>query len=134
MARSYAPCSCSLEKDRSSSACRLSWPKPLPPRTSDRRVVATAAAVASREQPAAYYKDEAQAVLKPVERLLMRHKTSFRGVWAIGYSAAEITRLAKKDEAADRHGHSRPQRGRSVHGMRRAEVVSASTPPLVLVK
>jgi nucleotide-binding universal stress UspA family protein len=48
---------------------------------------------------AAHYELEAQAVLKPVERLLKRHKVASRAVWVVGQPAVEIVKLAKKERA-----------------------------------
>ena len=43
-----------------------------------------------KSELAVHYKDVAESVLKPVERLLKRHKVAYRCVWTVGYPAADV--------------------------------------------
>ena len=85
---------------------------------------------------AAFYKAEAEAVLRPVERMLRRHKVVYRSVWAVGYPAKEIVGLAKREKAQliVMGTRGRSKFGRVFMGSVAQEVVSASTVPVVLVK
>ena len=86
--------------------------------------------------PAAYYKDEAQAVLNPVDRLLTRHNVAHRNVWKVGYPATEIVKLTRKERAQliVMGTRGRSTLGRVFMGSVAQEVVSASTVPVLLVK
>lgn len=85
---------------------------------------------------AVHYKDAAKAVLKPIERLLTRHKVAYRSVWTIGYPATEIVKLAKKERAQliVMGTRGRGTLGRLFMGSVAQEVVAASTVPVLLVK
>jgi len=85
---------------------------------------------------AAHYEDAAHAALKPVERLLARHKIAWRSVWTIGYPAAEIVKLATKEKAQMivMGTRGRSTLGRVFMGSVAQEVVSASKVPVLLVK
>jgi len=85
---------------------------------------------------AVHYKDVAEAVLKPIELLLRRHKVANRSVWTTGYPATEIVKLAKKERAQliVMGTRGRSTLGRVFMGSVAQEVVSASKVPVLLVK
>jgi nucleotide-binding universal stress UspA family protein len=85
---------------------------------------------------AAHYEAQAQAVLKPVERLLNRHKIACRGVWMAGHPAAEIVKVAKKERAhlIAMGTRGRGALGRVFMGSVAQEVVSTSPVPVLLVR
>jgi nucleotide-binding universal stress UspA family protein len=103
-------------------------------------VINVQAPMISRSLPrsalAAHYEDVARAALKPVERLLSRHKVAWRSVWTIGYPAAEIVKLARKEKAQliVMGTRGRSTLGRVFMGSVAQEVVSASKVPVLLVK
>ena len=85
---------------------------------------------------AVHYKDVAEAVLKPIERLLTRHKVVYRSLWTIGYPATEIVKLVKKERAEliVMGTRGRSTLGRVFMGSVAQGVVSASEVPVLLVK
>lgn len=89
-----------------------------------------------RKDLAAHYEAEAQAVLKPVERLLKRNKIACRAVWKVGHPAAEIVKLAKKEKAQliAMGTRGRGALGRVFMGSVAQEVVSDSSVPVLLVR
>jgi nucleotide-binding universal stress UspA family protein len=95
----------------------------------------TSRSLAQREL-AAHYKAEAEAVLKPVERLLKRHRIAYRCVWMVGYPAEEIVKLAKKEKAQMivMGTRGRSAIGSVFMGSVAQGVVSLSTVPVLLVK
>jgi nucleotide-binding universal stress UspA family protein len=85
---------------------------------------------------AAYHKEEAEKVLAPIEKLLKRHKLSFRVSSVVGSPAAEIVRAAQREKAhmivMGTHGHG--LLGRAVMGSVAQRVVTDSDVPVLLVK
>ena len=98
------------------------------------------ARLASRSLPnkelMAIYKTEAEAVLQPVERMLRRNDIACRVVWRVGYPAAEIVKLAKKERAQliVMGTRGRGTFGRLFMGSVAQRVVSVATVPVLLVK
>lgn len=84
----------------------------------------------------AYYEDEANKVLGPIERFLKRHKLNYRTTWVAGSPAAEVARAAKREKAhmivMGTHGHG--LLGRAVMGSVAQRVVTDSEIPVLLVK
>ncbi|WP_372824299.1 universal stress protein [Polaromonas sp.] len=84
----------------------------------------------------AYYADESQKVLAPIERFLTRHKIAFRIAPTVGSPSAEILRTAKREKAhmivMGTHGHG--LFGRVVMGSVAQRVVTDSEIPVLLVK
>jgi len=84
----------------------------------------------------AYYADESQKVLAPIERFLTRHKIAFRTAPTVGSPSAEILRAAKREKAhmivMGTHGHG--LFGRVVMGSVAQRVVTDSEIPVLLVK
>jgi nucleotide-binding universal stress UspA family protein len=100
---------------------------PMPPRV--KRMVGS-------EAIASYHKDEAEKVLAPVTRFLIKHKVNFRIDWKVGSAAEEIVKAAKKERARlivmGTHGHG--MLGRALMGSVAQKVVQESPVPVLLVK
>jgi nucleotide-binding universal stress UspA family protein len=84
----------------------------------------------------AHYKAEAEAVLKPVERLLKRHDIAHRSLWVAGHPAAEIVKVAQKERAEliAMGTRGRGALGRVFMGSVAQEVVSSAKVPVLLVR
>ena len=56
-----------------------------------------------------YHREEAEKVLKPIEKFLQRHDIPYTTHWAVGNPGVEIVKAAKKDKAQmivmGTHGH-----------------------------
>ncbi len=83
-----------------------------------------------------WQKDEAMAVLDPIEKFLLRHKINFKCKWAVGSAAAQIVRFAEKEKVhmiiMGTHGHG--MFGRALLGSVSQRVVSDASVPVLLVK
>ena len=83
-----------------------------------------------------YHRDEAQKVLKPIERFLKRHTIPFRTTWVVGSPWQEVLRAAQKEKAhmivMGTHGHGLI--GRALMGSVAQRVVADSEIPVLLVK
>jgi nucleotide-binding universal stress UspA family protein len=83
-----------------------------------------------------YHQEEAEKVLKPIEKFLQRHDLSFTTRWAVGSPGVEIVKAAKKDKAhlivMGTHGHG--ILGRALLGSVAQNVVTDCEIPVLLVK
>ena len=83
-----------------------------------------------------YQREEADKVLRPIERFLKRHAVPFTTRWTVGRPGQEIVRAAKKDKAQlvvmGTHGHG--LLGRALMGSVAQNVVTESEVPVLLVK
>lgn len=84
----------------------------------------------------AYHADEAQKVLRPIEKFLKRHDIPFTTRWAVGVPGQEIVKAAKKDKAhmivMGTHGHG--ILGRALLGSVAQNVLTQCEIPVLLVK
>ncbi len=99
----------------------------MPPRV---KAMVGAAAVQS------YQKDEADKVLKSIEKFLARHDIKFKCTWSVGVPGQEIVRAAKREKAnlicMGTHGHG--ILGRALLGSVAQHVVTDCEVPVLLVK
>jgi len=83
-----------------------------------------------------YHRDEAERVLRPIEKFLQRHAIAFTTRWSIGNPGAEIVKAAKKDKAQmivmGTHGHG--ILGRAILGSVAQNVLTQVEIPVLLVK
>ena len=83
-----------------------------------------------------YHADEAQKVLRPIEKFLQRHGIAYTTRWAVGVPGQEIVRPAKKDKAhmivMGTHGHG--ILGRALLGSVAQNVLTQCEIPVLLVK
>ena len=83
-----------------------------------------------------YHREEAEKVLKPIEKFLQRHDIAYSTRWAVGNPAAEIVKAAKKDKAQmivmGTHGHG--ILGRAILGSVAQNVLTQVEIPVLLVK
>jgi len=83
-----------------------------------------------------YHEEEAQKVLKPIEKFLQRHDIPFTTRWIVGAAGPEIVRAAKKDKAhmivMGTHGHG--LLGRALLGSVAQNVLAQCEIPVLLVK
>lgn len=83
-----------------------------------------------------YHADEAQKVLRPIEKFLDRHGIAYTARWAVGVPGQEIVRAAKKDKAhmivMGTHGHG--ILGRALLGSVAQNVLTQCEIPVLLVK
>lgn len=83
-----------------------------------------------------YHQEEAQKVLKPIEKLVARHGIRHSSQWVVGHPADEIVALSKKAKAnmiiMGTHGHGAI--GSAVMGSVAQKVLAACSVPLMLVK
>ena len=83
-----------------------------------------------------YQQEEAEKVLRPIERFLRRHALPFRTRWVAGSAGTEIVRAAAREKARlivmGTHGHG--VIGRALMGSVAQHVVTDSTVPVLLVK
>ncbi|MES2400850.1 MAG: universal stress protein [Pseudomonadota bacterium] len=83
-----------------------------------------------------WQKDEAMAVLDPIEKFLVRHKINYKCKWVAGSAAKQIVRFAEKEKVhmilMGTHGHGIV--GRALLGSVSQRVVSDASVPVMLVK
>jgi nucleotide-binding universal stress UspA family protein len=83
-----------------------------------------------------YQKEEAEKVLKPVQKFLQKHKVAHKADWKVGHAAEEIVKTATKENARlivmGTHGHG--LFGRALMGSVAQKVVHDSPVPVLLVK
>jgi nucleotide-binding universal stress UspA family protein len=83
-----------------------------------------------------YHSDEAQKVLKPIEKFLKRHDLSYTTRWVVGVPGTEIIKAAKKEKAhlivMGTHGHG--LLGRALMGSVAQNVLTQCDVPVLLVK
>ena len=83
-----------------------------------------------------YHADEAQKVLRPIEKFLARHDLSYSTRWAVGAPGTEVVKLAKKEKAhmivMGTHGHG--ILGRALLGSVAQNVLTQCDIPVLLVK
>ena len=83
-----------------------------------------------------YHREEAEKVLRPIEKFLQRHDIAFTSRWAVGNPGVEIVKAAKKDKAQmivmGTHGHG--ILGRAILGSVAQNVLTQIEIPVLLVK
>jgi len=83
-----------------------------------------------------YHREEAEKVLKPIEKFLQRHGIAYTSRWAVGNPGVEIVKAAKKDKAQmivmGTHGHG--ILGRAILGSVAQNVMTQIEIPVLLVK
>jgi len=83
-----------------------------------------------------YQREEAEKVLKPIERFLGRHKIAFTTRWVAGTPTQEILRAATSTKARlvvmGTHGHG--LLGRALMGSVAQKVLAECSVPVLLVK
>jgi len=83
-----------------------------------------------------YHADEAQKVLRPIEKFLQRHDLSFATKWVVGAPGQELVKLAKKEKVhmivMGTHGHG--LLGRALLGSVAQNVLTQIEIPVLLVK
>ena len=83
-----------------------------------------------------YHREEAEKVLKPIEKFLQRHDIAYTTRWAVGNPGVEIVKAAKKDKAQmivmGTHGHG--ILGRAILGSVAQNVLTQIEIPVLLVK
>jgi nucleotide-binding universal stress UspA family protein len=83
-----------------------------------------------------YHREEAEKVLKPIEKFLARHDIAYSTRWAVGNPGVEIVKAAKKDKAQmivmGTHGHG--ILGRAILGSVAQNVLTQIEIPVLLVK
>lgn len=83
-----------------------------------------------------YHADEAQKVLRPIEKFLQRHDIAYTTRWGVGVPGQEIVKAAKKDKAhmivMGTHGHG--ILGRALLGSVAQNVLTQCDVPVLLVK
>ena len=83
-----------------------------------------------------YHREEAEKVLRPIEKFLERHRVKYALRWAVGTPGTEIVKAAKKDKAQlivmGTHGHGII--GRALLGSVAQNVLTQCEVPVLLVK
>jgi nucleotide-binding universal stress UspA family protein len=83
-----------------------------------------------------YHREEAEKVLKPIEKFLQRHSIAYTARWAVGNPGVELVKAAKKDKAQlivmGTHGHG--ILGRALLGSVAQNVLTQVEIPVLLVK
>ena len=83
-----------------------------------------------------YHAEEAQKVLRPIEKFLQRHDLSFTTKWAVGAPGQELVKMAKKEKVhmivMGTHGHG--ILGRALLGSVAQNVLTQGDVPVLLVK
>jgi len=83
-----------------------------------------------------YHRDEAEKVLRPIEKFLKRHDLSYTTRWLVGPPGEEIVKAAKKEKAhlivMGTHGHG--LLGRALLGSVAQNVLTRCEIPVLLVK
>lgn len=105
----------------------LNVQSPVPP-----RVKGMLGAAATHD----YHREEAEKVLRPIERFLQRHAIPFKVKWTVGHAGQEISRAARKEKVnlvvMGTHGHG--ILGRALLGSVAQTVVTDCEVPVLLVK
>lgn len=83
-----------------------------------------------------YHREEAEKVLKPIEKFLQRHDLRYTAKWAVGAPGVEVVKVAKKEKAhmivMGTHGHG--ILGRALLGSVAQNVLTTCDIPVLLVK
>jgi nucleotide-binding universal stress UspA family protein len=83
-----------------------------------------------------YHAEEAQKVLRPIEKFLARHDLAYTTRWAVGHPGQEVVKMAKKEKAhmivMGTHGHG--LLGRALLGSVAQNVLTQCDVPVLLVK
>ena len=83
-----------------------------------------------------YHREEAEKVLKPIEKFLQRHDIAYTSRWAVGNPGVEIVKAAKKDKAQmivmGTHGHG--IFARALLGSVAERVMSKAPCPVMVVR
>ena len=83
-----------------------------------------------------YHADEANKVLRPIEKFLQRHDLAYTTRWVVGVPGQEIVKLAKKEKVhlivMGTHGHG--ILGRALLGSVAQNVLTQCDVPVLLVK
>ena len=83
-----------------------------------------------------YHREEAEKVLRPIERFLQRHGITYSSRWSVGQPGVEIVKAARKEKAQmivmGTHGHS--MLGRALVGSVAQNVLTEADIPVLLVK
>ena len=83
-----------------------------------------------------YHREEAEKVLKPIEKFLQRHDIAYTTRWAVGNPGAEVVKAATKEKAQmivmGTHGHG--ILGRAILGSVAQNVLTQVEIPVLLVK
>ncbi|MEJ8839668.1 universal stress protein [Ramlibacter sp. AN1133] len=83
-----------------------------------------------------YHREEAEKVLKPIEKFLQRHGIAYTTRWAVGNPGIEIVKAANKEKAQmivmGTHGHG--ILGRAILGSVAQNVLTQIEIPVLLVK
>jgi nucleotide-binding universal stress UspA family protein len=83
-----------------------------------------------------YHREEAEKVLRPIQKFLERHDIPYATRWAVGNPGAEIVKAAKKDKAQlivmGTHGHG--ILGRAILGSVAQNVLTQVEIPVLLVR
>ena len=83
-----------------------------------------------------YHAEEAEKVLKPIEKFLQRHDVAYTTRWTVGRPGEEILKAARKEKAnmivMGTHGHG--ILGRALLGSVAQNVVTDCEIPVLLVK
>ena len=84
----------------------------------------------------AWHQEEAEKVLRPIERFLKRHNIPFRASWVAGTAATQIVLAAKREKVhmlvMGTHGHG--LLGRALLGSVAQRVVADVDVPVLLVQ
>ncbi|MCC2632218.1 MAG: UspA [Ramlibacter sp.] len=83
-----------------------------------------------------YHREEAEKVLKPIEKFLQRHDLRYTSRWAVGSPSTEVVKVARKEGAhlivMGTHGHG--ILGRALLGSVAQNVLTTCDIPVLLVK
>jgi nucleotide-binding universal stress UspA family protein len=83
-----------------------------------------------------YHREEAEKVLRPIEKFLQRHDIPFTSRWSVGNPGVEVVKAAKKEKAQmivmGTHGHG--ILGRAILGSVAQNVLTQVEIPVLLVK
>jgi nucleotide-binding universal stress UspA family protein len=93
-------------------------------------------ALAGAGTVAAWHRDEAHAVLDPIEKFLAQNKIAYRTHWVTGHYAQEIVRMAQEINAGMivMGTHGLGLFGRALMGSVAQQVLYESPVPVLLVK
>jgi nucleotide-binding universal stress UspA family protein len=83
-----------------------------------------------------FHREEAEKVLRPIEKFLARHDIAYSTKWAVGQPGVEVVKLAQKEKAQlivmGTHGHG--VLGRALLGSVAQNVLTSCDIPVLLVK